>query len=781
MKMLRATFALTLALFATSTFAQVPQLLNYQGRVVVGTTNFDGNGLFKFALVNSNGTVTFWSNDGTSAGGSTPTASVTLPVVRGLYSVQLGDTAVAGMPTALPATVFTNVDVRLRVWFNDGVTGVQQFTPDQRISAVGYALMGANVPDGAITSNKLANGAVTAAKIADGSITSAKLALNTINSSNLADSITLGETNVNGRLDVYRTSANTPAVSIIGSSSQISTYGSDGLEQTRLWGVSYGELLLNNSQTNNATAVRLTAQGASGGQLELRNTNGSNRALLEGENTGGRLTLYTADGNTGAILYGNEGAGAGALSLRNTNGSARVRLYGQSPDSGGGEITVNDDNGSEVIELKGNSSGGQLTIKDDTGVRNTAFLGSGVGGYQYLYNGLGNISVYLDGDNGGAGNLSLRNTNNSNRAVLSGANSGGSLTLYQNDGTTGAALSSSGTLSLYNTNNGLRAQLIGNSSGGALNLYQADGAVGAVVDGDSGGAGLVSVRGTNGSTRASLDGSDGGGGAVRLYENDGTETVSLTSEGNGVLVVRQGDGSTGLGLSANNGTGGGGISVYSDTGSFAAQLTVADATRRDGYLGLATGSGATRVYARAWNGTGNGGYLGILDAAGTQVITLDSDVSGSGRIITPVLQITGGSDLSEQFDIKDDHDELKAGMIVCIDPEKPGQLLTSTTAYDRTVAGIISGGGGVKTGMLMGQVGTKADGKHPVALTGRVYCLVDASNGPIKPGDLLTTSDTPGHAMKVTDHNRAMGAIIGKAMGALESGKGMVLVLVSLQ
>ena len=77
--------------------------------------------------------------------------------------------------------------------------------------------------------------------------------------------------------------------------------------------------------------------------------------------------------------------------------------------------------------------------------------------------------------------------------------------------------------------------------------------------------------------------------------------------------------------------------------------------------------------------------------------------------------------------------------------------------------------------------GTIADGEHPVALTGRVYCMADASNGPIVPGDLLTTSEVPGHAMKVTDHGLAQGAILGKAMTALEAGQGTLLVLVSLQ
>ena len=68
-----------------------------------------------------------------------------------------------------------------------------------------------------------------------------------------------------------------------------------------------------------------------------------------------------------------------------------------------------------------------------------------------------------------------------------------------------------------------------------------------------------------------------------------------------------------------------------------------------------------------------------------------------------------------------------------------------------------------------------------MALSGRVYALADASKGAIKPGDLLTTSSTLGHCMKVTDPTKAQGAILGKAMTGLKEGKGMVLVLVSLQ
>ncbi len=170
----------------------------------------------------------------------------------------------------------------------------------------------------------------------------------------------------------------------------------------------------------------------------------------------------------------------------------------------------------------------------------------------------------------------------------------------------------------------------------------------------------------------------------------------------------------------------------------------------------------------------------FLNHEGGQVhIGQGSGGSATGRLVTPVLEITGGSDLSEGFDIGGE--QVEPGMVVVIDDERPGQLVTASAAYDRKVAGVISGAGGVRTGMMMGQKDSLASGKHPVALTGRVYVWVDASHGAIEPGDLLTTSDTTGHAMKVIDHGRAAGAIIGKAMTSLAEGKGLVLVLVNLQ
>jgi hypothetical protein len=154
------------------------------------------------------------------------------------------------------------------------------------------------------------------------------------------------------------------------------------------------------------------------------------------------------------------------------------------------------------------------------------------------------------------------------------------------------------------------------------------------------------------------------------------------------------------------------------------------------------------------------------------------DVNGTSR--TRILQITGGSDLAEPFEIAD-AENTEPGMVVAIDPQQPGQLRIADKAYDRTVAGCVSGANGVNPGLTMQQDGTVADEAFPVALSGRVYCWADASHGPIQPGDLLTTSDTPGHVMAVTDYEKAQGATIGKAMSSLTEGRGLILVLVSLQ
>jgi hypothetical protein len=169
-------------------------------------------------------------------------------------------------------------------------------------------------------------------------------------------------------------------------------------------------------------------------------------------------------------------------------------------------------------------------------------------------------------------------------------------------------------------------------------------------------------------------------------------------------------------------------------------------------------------------GIGHNSPQSALDVQGNIIVRSDS----SGEL---VLELGEGLDYAEGFDVSEEH-EIEPGAVLVIDPENPGRLSISSEAYDHKVAGIVAGANGCGSGVRLG-VGQF---DYDVALAGRVYCNVDASITGIEPGDLLTTSSTPGYAMKAQDHDRAQGSIMGKAMEHLEKGqKGQILVLVTLQ
>ena len=173
----------------------------------------------------------------------------------------------------------------------------------------------------------------------------------------------------------------------------------------------------------------------------------------------------------------------------------------------------------------------------------------------------------------------------------------------------------------------------------------------------------------------------------------------------------------------------------------------------------------------------------LLTVKGTNTASgniIADNIRVAGRVTTNALDITGGSDLAERFDIKPST-QLKPGMVVSIDPMNPGKLILSNQAYDTKVAGVISGANGVNPGLIMKQSNSIADGEHPVALAGRVWVWCDATSTQINVGDMLTTSSKLGSAMKASDPVKSRGAILGKAMTSLSSGEGFVLVLISLQ
>jgi len=125
----------------------IPLQINHQGVVQVGTIRFNGDGLFRFALVDAGTGGYVWTNDGSSpTPPDEPTNAVSLPVINGIYNVRLGDASLPGM-TQIPSVIFNNDDVVLRIWFDDGIHGVERLLPDHPLTSAPYAFRAAMADD----------------------------------------------------------------------------------------------------------------------------------------------------------------------------------------------------------------------------------------------------------------------------------------------------------------------------------------------------------------------------------------------------------------------------------------------------------------------------------------------------------------------------------------------------------------------------------------------------------------------------------------------------------
>lgn len=165
------------------------------------------------------------------------------------------------------------------------------------------------------------------------------------------------------------------------------------------------------------------------------------------------------------------------------------------------------------------------------------------------------------------------------------------------------------------------------------------------------------------------------------------------------------------------------------------------------------------------------GNVGIGTAAPEEALHVVGNILTTGDI--RLLN----ADCAEDFDICET-EEVEAGTVMVLGEE--GVLYPSQHAYDKRVAGVVSGAGKYKPGIVLDKQET-GNLRKPIALLGKVYCKVDAKYGDIEIGDLLTTSPTPGHAMKVTDPLKAFGTVIGKALRPFTDGKGLVPILIALQ
>lgn len=500
--------------------------------------------------------------------------------------------------------------------------------------------------------------------------------------------------------------------------------------------------------------------GNASNDVQILGLSGNELSLSNG---GGSVTIPTLDGGSvwdqigSNISYeyvdissssNNDNLEFSTLTLK-----SKTPGVGFFPDTYKNTIVLNGETGTFHLSEIGNStSAGSLSlghiIPNDTAEAGDLFLSGDISlGSSYAV-----PMLVIDHNSQGLDNystISLNDKNGTNRINIKVSNSSENGEL---------PVDRSASVKVNHVNGNQRATIgASNNSffgdqGGFLNLYNRDSE--SVVE-------LITNSGTGDKNEA---------GEFRLYDNGNDLTVAIKSEnGNdeGVIEIYDGiDDSLTIRLDGYDGDHGGQIVLFgeSESGSYDERIIMRANENFD--------NGATSDY--------DGAYIVLKNAAGDDAIILESDHGSDSRVITDELEIRGGSDFAENFDILPSEVEAKPGMIVSIDPNSTGKLIITSESYDKRVAGIISGANGVETGLFMGQKGSIADGEYPIALSGRVYVYANEEGGEITPGDLLTTSSIAGQAMRVTDYTKAQGAIIGKAMTSIDED-GFVLVLVNLQ
>lgn len=297
------------------------------------------------------------------------------------------------------------------------------------------------------------------------------------------------------------------------------------------------------------------------------------------------------------------------------------------------------------------------------------------------------------------------------------------------------------------------------------------------------GAGLISVNGANDEQRIELNAQERSL-TIHSVRFQGTELWPIKLDAaNGVITngamklmangeieilrsMRLENGRMRIGAEPDGQGNDGGLMIRNSDGKAVIQLDAAD--RIIHVLdNLRLENGTLRIGAEP-NSSGHDGMILLRNASGIETLRLDGK---AGDIILK------NADCAEDFDVVA-AEAIEPGSVMVLDDN--GHLQPSHTAYDTKVAGIVSGAGDYRPGLLLDKQ-PDATNRLPIALMGKVFCKVDAQYGAINIGDLLTTSPTVGHAMKASDPGKAFGAVLGKALQSCAVGTGMIPVLVALQ
>lgn len=278
--------------------------------------------------------------------------------------------------------------------------------------------------------------------------------------------------------------------------------------------------------------------------------------------------------------------------------------------------------------------------------------------------------------------------------------------------------------------------------------------------------------------------------------SDAGTGVYGNSKGGGFGV--RGETVTGVGVQGRSiGGNGEAMGFLSGTDSrFTQHAGVYGESDQQGVMGLTTSAVGTGVFGGTTIRRGGGGIGGSCigvrgetfnnPGVGVQGQSFGTGLAGKfiGNVeVTGNLNMSSATsdivlgDVAEGFSTQDG-EIIEPGTVVVLDQH--GLVRPGDEAYDKKVAGVVSGAGNYRPAIILDKQRSQASGLS-VALMGKVCCKVDARYSPIAVGDLLTTSPTPGHAMKAADPLKAFGSAIGKALHPLNAGQGLIPILIALQ
>jgi len=296
---------------------------------------------------------------------------------------------------------------------------------------------------------------------------------------------------------------------------------------------------------------------------------------------------------------------------------------------------------------------------------------------------------------------------------------------------------------------------------------QTEGAGAGVLGTSPNGRGVVGVSeaayGVSGDSKksAGIRGTSIDGRGTEGWSTNSEGVVGISTHGNGVWGQTEGNGVGVLGTSL----GGIGVRGISETYEGMHAETKSSTTAAIAAYNFNPNGIGAAIFGKKEGNLGHAGFF-------------DGNVFVSKTLTVGVDIVLANADCAEDFDIIAGLEKVEPGTVMVIDQE--GALGQSEQAYDKRVAGVISGAGKYKPGIVLDKQESSRN-RMPIALMGKVYCKVDAQYGAIEMGDLLTTSPTAGYAMKVIDPLKAFGAVIGKALQSLNEGQGLIPILVTLQ